>query len=415
MFRIRSVDLYFWVKEDAIRVVELVKTIPSSQVKDPEEQRTPISAHEGVSRTSHTSPVVQQLEQMAITGPESKQGVPGHESAPSANSPRHSDVQAPAGIVQSRTQSPQQSVNYALEPYNPAAPAAPEPIRPREKTPPPPDAVYTRPWRKMLGISTRHLCCNISSRSLHLRRIWAISHRFQGLHSSNRRTLSEDHQPVRTKGPRHLLHPPLGHTLHHRKIRRSLLTRSMTQDSPWVTQIRRIRLQLHRTTLTIYRKVLKSQLLVLTRCLHRAAHLRPLQLPAQATRLAHRNTSLLWFPMDKNLLRHPMAPYRLRQRQERSTAVIGRNTRLRALNHIKTSINSNIQVQSLWLAANQDPSRVRIQIISMVNHSHRYHRAIRRQSIARSTSLLLPICLHKPSLLGRCLGPLSWRRELEDS
>ena len=140
MFRLRSVDLYFWAKEDALSVVELVKTIPSSQVKDPEEQRSPISAHGDVSRTSHISPVVQQLENMAVTGPEVKQDVPGHESSPSANSPRHSDVQAPAGIEQSRTQSPQQSVKYVLEPYNPAAPAAPEPIRPREKTPPPADA-----------------------------------------------------------------------------------------------------------------------------------------------------------------------------------------------------------------------------------------------------------------------------------
>lgn len=136
MFKLHSLDIYFWNKEDASRVVEVIRGLNrSSSVKGPNEPRPAVPTHHGT-----TSPVVQQLEQMAITGSGDKPGsLHSHEGGAVGHSQRHSGGSA-AGTPASPGQTTQQPVNQAPMPYNPAAPAAPEPIRHREKTPPPPDA-----------------------------------------------------------------------------------------------------------------------------------------------------------------------------------------------------------------------------------------------------------------------------------
>lgn len=91
--------------------------------------------HEGM-----TSPVVQKLENAAIRDPAYQNGQTrtSQPTAPVARAPSSaSSTQATLG-----RETPQAEDQATFKPmaYNPAAPAAPEPIRHREKTPPPPDA-----------------------------------------------------------------------------------------------------------------------------------------------------------------------------------------------------------------------------------------------------------------------------------
>ncbi|KAI9885451.1 MAG: hypothetical protein M1823_002757 [Watsoniomyces obsoletus] len=136
MFKLHSLDIYFWTKEDATSVVEAVRGVNrSTSVKGPDEPKPALPTHHGT-----TSPVVQQLEKMAITGSGDKPASRhSNEGTAIASSQRHSGGPT-TGTQASPVQTTQKPVDQAPMPYNPAAPAAPEPIRHREKTPPPPDA-----------------------------------------------------------------------------------------------------------------------------------------------------------------------------------------------------------------------------------------------------------------------------------
>ena len=170
--KLHTLDIYFWAPEDAKLVVECFKKLlPPNQLDVAELEPEPEQVHlqEPVKSTktaeSAMSPVVQNLENLAVTdayndndrgrrtaSPSSSflsQGVPppppptGHPGHPGQHihspSPAISDMSSHQGIQQ-QAQTSARSTEFTPVAYNPAAPAAPEPIAHREKTPPPEDS-----------------------------------------------------------------------------------------------------------------------------------------------------------------------------------------------------------------------------------------------------------------------------------
>ena len=144
MYRLHTLDIYFWTLEDARLVVDTTKRLLlQNQLDYLEQQHTP-THHESM------SPVVQQLENVAITDPAYRNGqTRNSQNEPTASAHAHQALTTspPAQASTTATQgSPQASkpaespMNYQPLAYNPAAPPAPEPIAHREKTPPPLDA-----------------------------------------------------------------------------------------------------------------------------------------------------------------------------------------------------------------------------------------------------------------------------------
>ncbi|SPO06132.1 related to hydroxyproline-rich glycoprotein precursor [Cephalotrichum gorgonifer] len=102
-YKLHSVDIYFYTQADALQFVNGIRRVlPPAQVELRDEPGPP-----PVRAPDAASAVVQQLERVALSEPQAQ-------AAP-----------APA--------------NFTPMAYNPAAPPAPESIRPREKTPPPDD------------------------------------------------------------------------------------------------------------------------------------------------------------------------------------------------------------------------------------------------------------------------------------
>jgi hypothetical protein len=127
MYRIHTVDLYFWTADDATMFLDSAKRVVQAQqlqiVANPNAP-APHAEH----KNDMMNPVVAKLEKAAISHSSrspsisTTQSFPGPPTAPPPQS------------------SPPVDNNYAPMAYNPAAPAAPEPIAHREKTPPPLDA-----------------------------------------------------------------------------------------------------------------------------------------------------------------------------------------------------------------------------------------------------------------------------------
>merc|ERR1711977_773223 len=131
MYKLHTLDIYFWLKEDAVLFVNGIRRVlPQHQITVQDEPIAPPPHPEDM------SPVVQKLENVAITDPSYQHGqtrdsrttTSGASAAPSFPGPPIS-----------ATPQSQEAVNFAPMAYNPAAPAAPEAIRHREKTPPPED------------------------------------------------------------------------------------------------------------------------------------------------------------------------------------------------------------------------------------------------------------------------------------
>jgi hypothetical protein len=125
-YKLHTVDIYFWEKEDAQLFLNAARAlVPEKQIAILGEPAAPVAHHEEM------SPVVQQLENVAISDPSYQQGQT-RDSRPSASH---------AGLPLSAVPQPEKVPEKAFSPmaYNPAAPAAPEAIRHREKTPPPED------------------------------------------------------------------------------------------------------------------------------------------------------------------------------------------------------------------------------------------------------------------------------------
>lgn len=124
MYKLHTIDIYFWAKEDALLFVNAVRRLlPQQQVTVLDEPVTPAAHRDPI------SPVVQKLENVAVSDPSYQNG---------QTRDSRSNIPTFAGPPMSAL--PQtQTATFTPVAYNPAAPAAPEKIQHREKTPPPED------------------------------------------------------------------------------------------------------------------------------------------------------------------------------------------------------------------------------------------------------------------------------------
>jgi hypothetical protein len=137
---LRSLDLYLWTEGDAAAFLGHLKAVIPDRRLDIRDAPSvsAVSSSANASPAEHRdlmSPVVQQLERTVTSPhftPRAESTVSGH-SMPGPPTPATS-----AGATASAPVSPPQGAPAPFA-YNPAAPAAPEPIAYREKTPPPPD------------------------------------------------------------------------------------------------------------------------------------------------------------------------------------------------------------------------------------------------------------------------------------
>ncbi|KAK4984178.1 hypothetical protein LTR50_006762 [Elasticomyces elasticus] len=133
LYRMHTIDVYFWTAEDASFFRNSLRQIlPAEQLEILDAPAQSLAEHH-----DSMSPVVQQLEQAVIGGPY----YPRTGSTSTAQSfPGPWTPSTTAGASSPAPAATQHNQNFAPAAYNPAAPAAPEPIAHREKTPPPADA-----------------------------------------------------------------------------------------------------------------------------------------------------------------------------------------------------------------------------------------------------------------------------------
>jgi hypothetical protein len=128
MYRLHTVDVYLWTPEDAgLFLDSLQRVLQPHQLhvlRNP--QAAPTHAEH---KNDALSPVIARLENAAISHSSRSPSISTTQSYPGPPT-------APAPTASP----PAERHTYAPMAYNPAAPAAPEPIAHREKTPPPPDA-----------------------------------------------------------------------------------------------------------------------------------------------------------------------------------------------------------------------------------------------------------------------------------
>ncbi|KAL1843485.1 hypothetical protein VTJ49DRAFT_1356 [Mycothermus thermophilus] len=122
-YKLHSLDIYFWTPQDAVNFVNAIRRVlPPTQCEVLDEPAPP-PRH----AADEVSSVVQKLEQAAISESASN---------PAAAPDGSSSVPPPPPPGP-----PPQQQFAPIAAYNPAAPPAPEEVRPREKTPPPEDGV----------------------------------------------------------------------------------------------------------------------------------------------------------------------------------------------------------------------------------------------------------------------------------
>ncbi|KAF2007216.1 hypothetical protein P154DRAFT_453882 [Amniculicola lignicola CBS 123094] len=125
LYRLHTLDIYFWTPEDATMFLDSMKRVVQPHQLEITANPSPLHAEH---KTDVMNPLVAKLEKAAVSHTSRSPSISTTQSFPGPPT-------APAP-----TASPAASGNYAPIAYNPAAPAAPEPIAHREKTPPPPDA-----------------------------------------------------------------------------------------------------------------------------------------------------------------------------------------------------------------------------------------------------------------------------------
>lgn len=127
-YKLHSLDVYFWTQADALQFVNGVRRVlPAQQVEVLDEPAPPPRQFQPPpTAVSDASGLVQKLEKAAI----SSEVGPSRADSGASGSAASSSLPPPP---------PPPALNFAPMAYNPAAPAAPESIRHREKTPPPPD------------------------------------------------------------------------------------------------------------------------------------------------------------------------------------------------------------------------------------------------------------------------------------
>ncbi|KAJ4336731.1 hypothetical protein N0V95_008519 [Ascochyta clinopodiicola] len=137
MYRIHTVDVYLWTANDASMLLDSLRRVMQPHqlqiITDPQAV-TPTSAHHDY-KSDTMSPLIANLERAAISH---QSRTPSISTTQSFSGPPQAFPGPPAG--RASTASPPGEQGFAPMAYNPAAPAAPEPIAHREKTPPPPDA-----------------------------------------------------------------------------------------------------------------------------------------------------------------------------------------------------------------------------------------------------------------------------------
>ncbi|KAK8195205.1 hypothetical protein IWZ00DRAFT_210701 [Phyllosticta capitalensis] len=135
MFKIHTLDIYLWTESDATLFSDtLQKCLQPHQVRLLDAP-TPKTRHSEHSDTM--SPVVQRLENLAVTKGYHQ---PRSTSVSTTQSFAGPPTTASSHHMSLETLQDSEPAGAPIAPYNPAAPAAPEPIAHREKTPPPPDA-----------------------------------------------------------------------------------------------------------------------------------------------------------------------------------------------------------------------------------------------------------------------------------
>lgn len=144
-YKLHSLDIYFWTQDDALSFVNGVRRVlPPSQV-DVQNEPAPPPQHQHQHQPVEVSSVVRNLENVAIA---ESTLPPPPPPPPQTNSSSHENMLsfAPPPLSAVSAGHDNESPNSATSPgsfvpmaYNPAAPAAPEQIQHREKTPPPED------------------------------------------------------------------------------------------------------------------------------------------------------------------------------------------------------------------------------------------------------------------------------------
>lgn len=132
MYRLHTIDIYFWTAEDSTMFLDSLRRVLQAHQLQILEAPTAHSEHRDT-----MSPVVEKLEQAAISKPYPSRS-DSISTTQSFNGPP--TVPTPASSGAGHSQNAEAPTSFAPMAYNPASPAAPEPIAHREKTPPPPDA-----------------------------------------------------------------------------------------------------------------------------------------------------------------------------------------------------------------------------------------------------------------------------------
>ncbi|KPI45735.1 uncharacterized protein AB675_810 [Cyphellophora attinorum] len=146
-YRLHTLDIYFWAEDDAKSVVTTLKHLLQPEQLDIAELE-PEPEPEHAARSDIASPLVQNLENVAISDPAYRNGQTRNSQnmaqqpatippPPAAPQPSHSV--SPQITTPQSSNKPDSTQNFTPMAYNPAAPAAPEPIAHREDTPPPID------------------------------------------------------------------------------------------------------------------------------------------------------------------------------------------------------------------------------------------------------------------------------------
>ncbi|KAL9061316.1 MAG: hypothetical protein Q9162_000190 [Coniocarpon cinnabarinum] len=132
---LHALDVYFFTGPDALKFVDACGRLNIGEILVDGQKRG--AARASPDQRDTVSPVVQKLEQAAISQPQ-----PTHPSQRSDSvSTIASNVHPAPSFPPPPPGGPQAQAGQQQQPlaYNPAAPPAPEPIAHREKTPPPPD------------------------------------------------------------------------------------------------------------------------------------------------------------------------------------------------------------------------------------------------------------------------------------
>lgn len=141
MYRLHTVDIYLWTQNDASMFLDSLRRVVQPHqlqiIADPNAISPTSPHHEHKNDTM--SPVIANLERVAISH---QSRTPSISSTQAFPGPPPTAFPGPPPAARTSTASPlAASQGYTpMAAYNPAAPAAPEPIAHREKTPPPPDA-----------------------------------------------------------------------------------------------------------------------------------------------------------------------------------------------------------------------------------------------------------------------------------